>query len=116
LINGPSPSPVCQLYIVHTGEYKTAHARKDYMPQGHFSSIEMEEIHKLHRLAFTKSSKIDSFGFIIQLEFNRVDFDMFLQSAFSAPQQGHRAYGRKDRLMALSLVWVLRQRVGGGRS
>jgi len=47
------------------------------MPQGHFSSIEMKEIHKLHRLAFTKSSEINSFGFIIQLQFYRVDFDMF---------------------------------------
>jgi hypothetical protein len=83
------------------------------MPQGHFSSIEMEEIHELHRLAFTKSSKIDSFGLIIQFELNRVYLDMFYPSAFSAPQQGHRAYERKDRWRALSWVLVLRQRVGG---
>ena len=95
-IDGPSQSPVGQLWSCVENE-RTAYARKDYMPQSHFSSIEMEEIHELHRLAFTKSSKIDSFGFIIQFEFNRVDFDMFLQSAFSTPQQGHRAYERKDR-------------------
>jgi hypothetical protein len=100
LINGPSPSPVCQLYIVHTGEYKTAHARKDYMPQGHFSSIEMEEIHKLHRLAFTKSSEIDSFGFIIQLELDRVYFDMFYSSAFSLTRDNAQ---------------LTKERIGGGR-
>jgi hypothetical protein len=86
------------------------------MPQGHFSSIEMEEIHELHSLAFTQSGKIDSFGLIIQLELNRVYLDMFYPSAFSAPQQGVGAYGRKGRWMALSLVLVLRQMGGGEKN
>jgi len=93
-----------------------AYARKDDMPQGHFSPIEMEEVHKLHRLAFTKSGEINSFGFIIQLQFYRVDLDMFFKSAFSALQQGRRAYGRKGLWRALSLVLVLRQRVRGVRN
>jgi len=68
-------------------EEKTAYARKDDMPQGHFSTIEMEEVHKLHRLAFTKSSEIDSFGFIIQLQFYRVDLDMFYWSDYSTDER-----------------------------
>lgn len=47
------------------------------MPQGHFSSIEMEEVHQLHRLALSQSSEIDSFRLVIQLELDWVYLDMF---------------------------------------
>ena len=71
------------------------------MPQSHFSSIEMKEVHKLHRLAFTKSSEIDSFGLIVQLELDRVYLDMFYLSA-------DLAHVRSD-------VQLTEERIGGGR-
>lgn len=86
------------------------------MPQSHFSSIEMEEIHELHGLAFTKSGKIDSFGLIIQFELNRVNLDMFYLSAFPTIQQDALAYGRKVGWRALSSVLVLRQRLKAARN
>jgi len=76
----------------------------------------MEEIHELHRLAFTKSSEIDSFGLIIQFKFNRVDLDMFYSSAFPTNQHEVLAHERKVRWTALSLVLVFRQRLKGVRS
>jgi len=85
------------------------------MPQSHFSSIEMEEIHELHRLAFTKSCEIDSFGFVIQFELNRVYLDMFYLLAFPTIL-GNPAHERMVRWRALSLVLVFRQRLRGVRN
>ena len=51
------------------------------MPQSHLCSVKMEEIHQLHSLALSQGGEINSFGFVVQLEFDWIYFDVFFQSA-----------------------------------
>ena len=47
------------------------------MSQCHLSSVKVEEVHELDRSALAECGQIDALRFVVELQFHRVDFDMF---------------------------------------
>jgi len=75
----------------------------------------VEEVHQLHRLAFSKSSVVDAFRLVVQLELDREDLDVFCkrncssQSDLNSARKGVKIGLTKVDLLALgSRSWSRR--------
>lgn len=51
------------------------------MSQCHFRTIKVEEVHELDGPTIAQSSKVHPLRLVVQLDFNRVDLDVFCGSS-----------------------------------